>query len=1331
MSGRGARRTIAQYVRRQIEEVLDGARAGNGFGFASDDAADMSDEHTPLRTAAHDGNGSSTGVCQQQRLRDACKGMSEPGAVVAAQSFQGWLTRVTAVLAKEAKVYVWVQGLLMSVTNGYIPGSFEAKYRLHSVSILDHDGGKGRYSFVCGVRNVQGEGGETVMSFRCRDQEHFMDWFSVLYGNCFAVMNNNALLAKAADCGRLIDRIGDVKPFEITVGMLRFIRQQFPRGEDDILRFLAQLEAEESKRSFGARFARDTQEQKDRKKYGKLMRYMQRVETLLLSSGVAECGGVETVLTLDLALFPSLHTLRLRYLEVDRVIEPARVKTLHVESCVGSIACFSSARTLVVKRCEKLEFDGLYEMARSLETLEVHSFLQTEDLQNILRVPGTGAVSAGSLTRRSSSPALTTLVDSGAQRWANLHSLDLSHNLLTSLPSELSQLRKLKTLILDYNDISSLRHVRSLKQLVHLSVSHNNVDDAEEAYDLKHLTVLNLSTNRLTAVNAFSGLTNLLALDVSHNNITDWRDVFSLSQSLTRLESLHLEGNPLQYSIAKSVRVPPLSSPTLTHPIAHPTQDYVPLVRTMFSRKLLLDGRKVTAPDRETMDEMAERCVTPSHLPGPLTHIHLLGHHTPHRYHDRAFQAKEAKPVVVQVVASDGASNARSRSSDNGSSRPGRRTRVVRKKIVRKKSGPRDDKSGTASKASPSPQSARAEEEAGASMPVAVGTPSDSGLRSHDVEGVGQQSPEDKMKCWSAGVARVTTPPAENPPTPDPVPEDDAEEASAPQPPAAEAVVADSPKITVAVDDVAAPLPEHTSDSPPGKKAARASPPVHPARSPRLAPERSDSRASSQAAALAAAADAAEAVEADAAATATAPAPAPEASDAPIVTRERQGSRRSARSVASGPKTAATVHQPQPDGFRRTHATYEDEQDAPTMWTDVRAHKKHLAELAKKTELEVELQKDEEVAVVEHAYSDREAEAEEGDESAVDVVLTQEMRDFALKVTQPARGLCWWLTSGFLYIFLWYQKYWRSLEKREWATLQKVLVVVCHVHLVLVVPFAIVFSQLPCDGCEGYEDRLFRYFISMMILCGSAFQTLLGIYALFYESEVMLVFFNLLTLMLATRYIFNMVNYLDTNAPQIIVVAPPIFEIAYELFFFAVSCLVWPHFNRLVFYRVGGGPHLVKMYKWVQIFAALARTDLLFISLSAIIAGFWYIKSAYQWVLMALVLMASLVIYNFAISWVLKENRRNLLFFVAFALAVFGVQFAMMYSLWIHPDETLRAHLKSSFHATVYTVLAALVVKVLTLGSLAQCFTNFEKGLKEALEDEEEEVMWGVPTVQV
>ena len=495
-----------------------------------------------------------------KRFEDAFKGMSEPNSEIRPQEHQGWLTRVTAVLGEGRSTYLWVNGQKVAIGHS-IPNHFEPKYTIHSVSILDHNSETASYSFVVGLRNLSGTGSETVMTFRAKNENEFMDWFGCLYSNCFAVMNKNALLSKANDVGRLIDRITDIRPLELTVGMARFIRQKFPGGLDEIKRFLCVLDDLDNTKSLGTRFSRDPPEVKEQKKWGRLLKYFLNIDTLRLSSGAAECGAIEAVLTLDLRIYPCVKTLWLRFVEVDNVEGAAAIENLHIDACGGEIYWFVNTKVLQVKACETLRFCGIYYMSHSLEIIQIHSLLKDEDLEVILRLPGGSGT--GNLSARKHAHGNTAYLTAAAtaratrsiplaQRWINLHTLDLSHNILKNLPQEFEELRRLKTLVLDYNELVSLEHVRGLKSLIHISAKSNNLMTADSLVDMRNLTYLNLGSNQLREVN-FDNLTNLISVDVSYNNLTDWRDIYALSLSARNLEVLHLEGNPLQRGIAKTV----------------------------------------------------------------------------------------------------------------------------------------------------------------------------------------------------------------------------------------------------------------------------------------------------------------------------------------------------------------------------------------------------------------------------------------------------------------------------------------------------------------------------------------------------------------------------------------------------------------------------------------------------------------------------------------------------------------------------------------------------------------------------------------------------------
>ncbi|KAJ9461779.1 hypothetical protein DIPPA_08608 [Diplonema papillatum] len=350
-------------------------------------------------------------------------------------------------------------------------------------------------------------------------------------------------------------------------------------------------------------------------------------------------------------------------------------------------------------------------------------------------------------------------------------------------------------------------------------------------------------------------------------------------------------------------------------------------------------------------------------------------------------------------------------------------------------------------------------------------------------------------------------------------------------------------------------------------------------------------------------------------------------------------------------------------------------------------------------------------------------------------LISDEVKAIVDAITAPAKGILYHIQHFLSMTYGWYMKYWHNIRKRDWAKLQMTLVILCQLHLLLVIPFAFVFIEISCTDCspeDSYSDRKFRSFISWMVMLSSAFQTSFGLAAIFYENIVMLVAFNCLTFVLAARYIFNMVYYLADSNSAALVVVPPIFEISYMLVYLVVSCIVGQGFNRLMCYRVGGLPHIVRMYKMLQVFSALVKVDMLFIGLSAIVAGFWYITTTAGWIALFVSLPIALALFTLSIRWTKHEQRQPLIVFIIFALAVFGAQAYMIYRLYIHEDHTLRRKLDTGYHATVITLTAAAAVRVAMLISLLLCVRSFGRGLKEVLKDDNETTLFGfIPRVEI
>ena len=125
--------------------------------------------------------------------------------------------------------------------------------------------------------------------------------------------------------------------------------------------------------------------------------------------------------------------------------------------------------------------------------------------------------------------------------------LDLSFNLLEVLPSALSKIPLLETLLVPNNRLTSPCKLPLMLQLTNLDISHNGVTSlhADSFLGLPKLRELNLSNNSMKNLpSSFrqDSLANLRALDVSHNHLC--RLPWYLAE-LSALETIDISHNNL------------------------------------------------------------------------------------------------------------------------------------------------------------------------------------------------------------------------------------------------------------------------------------------------------------------------------------------------------------------------------------------------------------------------------------------------------------------------------------------------------------------------------------------------------------------------------------------------------------------------------------------------------------------------------------------------------------------------------------------------------------------------------------------------------------------
>ncbi len=123
---------------------------------------------------------------------------------------------------------------------------------------------------------------------------------------------------------------------------------------------------------------------------------------------------------------------------------------------------------------------------------------------------------------------------------ANLESLDLGGLLLTNI-SGVGELKKLRSLNLEYNKVRSLKELSGLTKLECLYVPSNRLASLAGVEKLKKLQVLDAMDNRLTDASQVKTLKNLEKLYLGGNALKD----ISFVKKLTKLKGLWVEDNRL------------------------------------------------------------------------------------------------------------------------------------------------------------------------------------------------------------------------------------------------------------------------------------------------------------------------------------------------------------------------------------------------------------------------------------------------------------------------------------------------------------------------------------------------------------------------------------------------------------------------------------------------------------------------------------------------------------------------------------------------------------------------------------------------------------------
>ncbi len=122
--------------------------------------------------------------------------------------------------------------------------------------------------------------------------------------------------------------------------------------------------------------------------------------------------------------------------------------------------------------------------------------------------------------------------------------LGLDNNQIEEIPKEITNLKKLKTLELDYNNICNLPDLKGLDSLDEMRLSNNELNDEDwmKLDGLEHVWSLSVALNKITKVPIMKNLKSLKELYLNYNYITDLSG-FADNESFPALKRLDVGSN--------------------------------------------------------------------------------------------------------------------------------------------------------------------------------------------------------------------------------------------------------------------------------------------------------------------------------------------------------------------------------------------------------------------------------------------------------------------------------------------------------------------------------------------------------------------------------------------------------------------------------------------------------------------------------------------------------------------------------------------------------------------------------------------------------------------
>lgn len=136
-------------------------------------------------------------------------------------------------------------------------------------------------------------------------------------------------------------------------------------------------------------------------------------------------------------------------------------------------------------------------------------------------------------------------IDTNLFALESLNLLNISDTSLTALPTEISNLINLQTLLLYGNEINVLPDsIGRLDKLKVLDVSRNKLTSVPDTITQLHgLTTINISSNELVTFPVLRQFTKLSMIDLSGNQLTEFPDIISDDNS--NLSEIYLKANSI------------------------------------------------------------------------------------------------------------------------------------------------------------------------------------------------------------------------------------------------------------------------------------------------------------------------------------------------------------------------------------------------------------------------------------------------------------------------------------------------------------------------------------------------------------------------------------------------------------------------------------------------------------------------------------------------------------------------------------------------------------------------------------------------------------------